>query len=79
MAVARVLLQYHTLINQPDKVWGHPEGARGAFKLGGERFQGLEGLKLCVDPDEFRSGGESERECSPSPEVLGVATGWTSH
>ena len=73
--MARVLLQVLTLINQLNGIWGYPEGARGAFQLGGDRFQGLEGLKLSVRPAKFYGGEESERECSPSAEVTGVTTG----
>ena len=67
------------LINQLDGVWVHPEGARGAFQFGGDWFQDLEGLKLCVDPAKLRGGGESERECYNYLEVLGVETGWASY
>ena len=61
-AVARVSLHVRTLINQPDGLWGHLEGERGAFHIGGDRFQGLEGLKLCVDSAKFRDGEYSERK-----------------
>ena len=77
-AVVRVPSHGRTLINQPNGVWGHPEGERGAFQLGGDRFQGIEGLKLFASSAKFRGGEESERECSPSSEVPGVATGWAS-
>ena len=52
--------------------------AKGAFQIGGDRFQGLEGLKICVNSTKFRGGGESEREFYPSPDVLGMETGWAS-
>ena len=75
LTIARVPEQGRALINQPDGIWGHPEGVRGAFHLEWDRFQGLEGLKLSVGPAKFRGGGESERECSRSPEVTCVAAG----
>ena len=46
VVVARALLHERTLTNQPDGVWGHPERAREALQLRGDRFQGLEGMKL---------------------------------
>ena len=58
--VARVLSQYHTLINQPDGVLGHPEGSREAFRVEGDWFQGLEDMKLYIYPAEFRCGGYYE-------------------
>ena len=47
-AVLRIPLQGHMLINQKDGVGGHPEGARGALQFGGDRFQGIAGLEICV-------------------------------
>ena len=45
------------------------------FHIRGDRFQGLEVLKLCVGPDKFRDWGKYEQEFYPSPEVTGVAVG----
>ena len=59
--VAKVPLHGCTIINQQNGFWGHPEGAGGAFQLGGDRFQGIEGLKSFVNTTKFRGGGESER------------------
>ena len=50
-------------------------GRGGRFGLGGDRYQGLEGLKLSVVPAKFLVGGGSDQECSPSTEVPGVAEG----
>ena len=55
--VERVLFNVCTIINKQDGIWGHPEGARGAFQFVGDRFQGLEVLKICADSDNFHGGG----------------------
>ena len=77
-AIARVPLQGRGLINQLDGFGGHPKGARGEFQFGGDRFQGLEGLKICVESAELRGEGESEQESCTFPEVSGMTTGWAS-
>ena len=51
---------------------------RGAFQLGGRRFQKLEGLKLRVSPYTFPGRGEPDQECFPSPELPGVVSGAAS-
>ena len=75
LTVAGVLTQSCTLINQPDGILGHPEGARGSFLLGGDQFQSSEGLEISVGPAKFRGGGESERYFYPFQEVTVVSTG----
>ena len=45
------------------------------FHLVWDQLQGLKVLELSVSPDTFLSGGEPDRECSHSPDVLGVTAG----
>ena len=54
--MVRVPAQGRTLINQLYGILGHSERARGAFQLGGDQFQGIEGLKLSFSPAKFLVG-----------------------
>ena len=75
MTVARVPAQGLALINKIDGLWGHLEGASGAFQLVVDQLKGIEVLKLSFIPAKFHGGGESKQECYPYPEAMGMEAG----
>ena len=65
-------------MNHPDGFGGHPEGTRKALQGEGDKLQVLDGMELHVYPAEFCGGGEFKQECSPYPEISGMASSWAS-